>query len=118
MFVATTIIINKDDSVRDPHTLTYADIAGVEPVAIFFEMDFLFLHFAADLSQDQQHSVRARLKGTATSDALRADVLAAAPNIQLILNSTGTLTTAQLSDAVRALAKAVFALGKLVLNRD
>lgn len=114
--MATTVEL-RSRPVRVPSALTYADLTGgFEPVAVFEHEGVWLLHFTQDLAADQAHSVRVRAEGTATEDQLRKDVLDAAPNIQLILNSTGTLTTAQLSDASRALAKATWALGKLVLN--
>lgn len=113
----TVALLNRPP--RDPSTLTYADVSGgTEPQSVFEFSGQWLLHFAATLTDEQAHAVRMKGEGTVTTDQLRKDVLDAAPNIQLILNSTGTLTTAQLSDASRALAKAVMALGKLVLNND
>lgn len=118
--MATTVELTQRPS-RDPSILTYADVTGgVEPDAVIDYNGLVLIHFkgATNLTDEQKVAVQARAQGTATEDQLRKDVIAQNPPIQQIINSTGTLTAAQLSDAVRALAKAVFALGKLVLNRE
>ena len=114
--MATTIELTATP-LRDPSALTYIDVAGVEPVAVFAYGGVWLLRFATDLTNDQIANVRARAQGSATEDQLRKDVLNVAPALSQIIGSTGTLTAAQLSDAARANAKATYALGRLVLDQ-
>jgi hypothetical protein len=75
------------------------------------------LVFDGDLTTEEQDQARFRALSSDTEQTIRSRADQALADLRTIRDSTGTLTTAQLSSAVRVLARVGIGLIRLALRR-
>lgn len=103
---------------RPPDDVDFSDITGTPTApAEWLEGNVLRIHFPQPLTAEQRARVRARLEASnPNEEQIRAAARSLFTDLRTIRDSTGTLSTAALSNAVRVLAKGEIALAKLVLR--
>jgi hypothetical protein len=97
---------------------TFTDIT---PLAFTIGKDALggpALDFAGDLTDDQVQQIRERVDEPVNSTTLKQQTHDAFVGLRQTRDSTGALTNAQLSNAVRLQAKVIIALGRMVLGEE
>ncbi len=113
------VTINSADLRRPVTDGMFADITTVAVVRVEDTgTGTLTVEFASDLTPEQVTAVQRRLRTSNANEETmwqRAD--AALADLRLIRDSTGTLTGAQLSSAVRVLARVCIGLVRLRLRQ-